>query len=163
MLARTDIDEKTIETIVEMVYFAYEGIDKCDCCRLGLVDGHEAYIVPMNFGYDIIDDNIILYFHCASKGRKTGLFSEQSVVSFEMDTKHELVVGDIGCGFSYLYQSVMGTGTITTLSDREEKTEGLQKIMEHYTSKTQWEFDERILNITTVLKLSVKSLAGKEH
>lgn len=57
----------------------------------------------------------------------------------------------------------MGTGTITTLSDREEKTEGLQKIMEHYTSKTQWEFDERILNITTVLKLSVKSLAGKEH
>lgn len=140
-----------------------EIVDKCDCCRLGLVDGQEAYIVPMNFGYDMIDDKMILYFHCASKGRKTSLFPQQSVVSFEMDTKHELVSGEIGCGFSYLYQSVMGTGTITTLCDKAEKIEGLQKIMEHYTGKTQWEFDEKVLNVTTVLKLSVESLSGKEH
>lgn len=140
-----------------------EIVRKCDCCRLGLVDGQEAYIVPMNFGYDMIDDNMILYFHCAGKGRKTSLFPQQSVVSFEMDTNHKLVVGETGCGFSYLYQSVMGTGTITILSDKAEKIEGLQKIMEHYTGKSQWKFDERIMNATTVLRLSVKSLSGKAH
>lgn len=46
---------------------------------------------------------------------------------------------------------------------KREKILGLQKIMEHCTDKTQWKFDEKILNTTTVLKHSVKSLSGKEH
>lgn len=140
-----------------------EIINACDCCRLGLVDGNEAYIVPMNFGYDIKEDKIVLYFHCAGKGRKTRLFSQQSVVSFEMDTKHELVTGEMGCDFSYLYQSIMGTGALTILHDKEEKLFAMRKIMEHYTNQTQWEFNEKILSATTVLKLSVETLSGKEH
>ena len=40
----------------------------CECCRLGLVDDSEAYIVPMNFGYEIIHNNLLLYFHCAKEG-----------------------------------------------------------------------------------------------
>ena len=29
-----------------------EIVAECDCCRLGLVDNGEAYIVPMNFGFE---------------------------------------------------------------------------------------------------------------
>lgn len=28
----------------------------CECCRLGLVDKNEAYIVPMNFWIEIIGE-----------------------------------------------------------------------------------------------------------
>ena len=140
-----------------------EIIADCDCCRLGLVDNNEAYIIPMNFGYDIIDGQIFLYFHCANEGRKIDLLPKQSVVSFEMDTKHRLAEGNLGCDFSFLYQSIMGTGTVKEVSDIDEKIYGLQKIMAHYTNKTQWEFNEKVLNVTKVLKLSVSTLSCKEH
>ena len=26
-------------------------MEACDCCRIGLADKSEAYIVPLNFGY----------------------------------------------------------------------------------------------------------------
>ena len=138
-------------------------INDCDCCRLGLVDHHEAYIIPMNFGYDLIDEQLLLYFHCANEGRKINLLPKQSVVSFEMDTKHRLAEGKLGCDFSYLYQSIMGTGTVEEVSDTDEKIYGLQKIMAHYTNKTQWEFNDKVLNLTKVLKLSVSTLSCKEH
>ena len=138
-------------------------LKSCDCCRLGLVDGNEAYIVPMNFGYDVTADEVTLYFHCAKEGRKIGLLPKQTAVSFEMDTKHKLTVGKNDCDYSYLYQCIMGTGTVKEVSDIDEKIYGLQKIMAHYTNKTQWEFNEKILNVTKVLKLSVSTLSCKEH
>lgn len=138
-------------------------ISACDCCRLGLCDGGETYIVPLNFGYDIGDTNIKLYFHCANEGRKLELIARQPQVSFEMDTKHELTVGKSGCDFSYLYQSVMGLGSVRVLSNNDEKVFGLQKIMEHYTGNTEWIFDDEVLSVTTVLELSVKTLSCKEH
>lgn len=138
-------------------------LETCDCCRLGLVDDQEAYIIPMNFGYEIEGESLTLYFHCAGEGRKIDLLKKQSTVSFEMDINHKLAEGKQGCEFSYLYQCIMGTGTINISSDLNEKIYGLQKIMVHYTNKQNWEFNEKILNKATVLKLSVKTWSCKEH
>ena len=140
-----------------------EIMESCDCCRLGLVDGHEAYIIPMSFGYDITGEQITLYFHCANEGRKMDLLPKQSIVSFEMDTKHQLTEGKTGCDFSCLYQCVMGTGSLTIVADTEEKIHGLQRMMAHYTGKAQWEFSEKALERTNVLKLSVCTWSCKEH
>ena len=60
-------------------------VQDCDCCRLGLVDDGEAYIVPLNFGYRDEAGQLILYFHCAAEGRKVELFPRQKKVAFEMD------------------------------------------------------------------------------
>lgn len=155
-MRRTDREITKFSKITEI-------IASCDCCRLGLIDGDETYIVPLNFGYDIIDGRVFLYFHCAKEGRKIDLISKQPKVSFEMDTKHELKGGKIGCDFSYLYQSVVGMGQVSFLVNRDVKTYGLQKIMEHYTDKCEWEFDDKVLNDTTVFKLTVQSLSCKEH
>lgn len=135
----------------------------CECCRLGLVDKNEAYIVPMIFGIEIIGEQVILYFHCANQGRKIELISGQTITSFEMDTKHQLIKGKTGCDFSYLYQCIMGKGELQIVSDRDEKNYGLQRIMDHYTSEKQWEFNEKLLKRTTVLKLFVKTWSCKEH
>lgn len=134
----------------------------CDVCRLGFVDGNEAYIVPMNFGYSVNGTDITLFFHCASEGRKIDLIPSQSLVSFEMDTKHELVSGELGCDYTYLYQCIMGRGKLEAVSE-EEKTEGLKRIMLHYTGKEKWEFDEKYLKAVTVLKICIKDWSCKEH
>lgn len=135
----------------------------CDCCRIGLVDGDEAYIVPMNFGYEVVDNKLTLYFHCAKEGRKIDLIPNQKSVTFEMDTKHTLTSGDIACAYSFLYQCVMGKGTMEILNETDTKIYGLQKVMAHYTEKENWEFMPSLLDRTYVLKLTVTEWSCKEH
>lgn len=138
-------------------------MDACECCRIGLVDNNEAYIVPMNFGYEIVEDEITLFFHCSKEGRKIDLIPEQKMVSFEMDTKHSLVEGHTGCDFSFLYQCVMGKGKLEIVENDDEKVYGLKKIMQHYTAKDNWVFDPKVLDMLHVLKLSVAEWSCKEH
>jgi len=37
-------DEMKIDSIIK----------SCDCCRLGFVENNEAYILPLNFGFENI-------------------------------------------------------------------------------------------------------------
>lgn len=138
-------------------------IEACECCRIGLVDESEAYIVPMNFGYEMAGSNITLYFHCAKEGRKIDLLAKQKNVSFEMDTKHCLVEGKTGCDFSYLYQCIMGKGKIEILNNEIGKIHGLKQIMTHYTKTTNWNFESKHVDMVYVLKLSVEEWSCKEH
>lgn len=135
----------------------------CDCCRIGLVDEGEAYIVPMNFGVIGENGKLTLFFHGASEGRKLDVIRKNPKVSFEMDRKHELVAGDNACSYSYMYQCVMGTGTISLIEDTELKKTGLQAIMKHYTKQDMWEYNEAVLARVTVMQLDVESWSCKEH
>ena len=137
-------------------------VERCDCCRLGLVDGEEAYIVPLNFGYEVEGEQLTLYFHCAREGRKLSLLEKCSVVSFEMDTGHQLTTGELACEFSFLYQCVMGTGTAQLL-EGTEKVHGLERIMAHYAGPGPWEFDARLLERTAVIRLTVSHWSCKQH
>ena len=38
--------------------------------RLGFVDGDDAYIVPLNYGYEDKDGELVIYCHGAKDGRK---------------------------------------------------------------------------------------------
>lgn len=139
-------------------------ISRCDCLRLGFVDNNEAYVVPVNFGFEIEQDNkLALYFHSATEGRKAKLLSEQEYVTFEMDTKHELVEAAIACGFSYLYQCVMGKARVEILKDNEKKKHGFNIIMSHYSKQSSWKYNEKVLDRALVVKLSVTELSCKEH
>ncbi len=114
-------------------YHKMTGIVKaCDCCRIGLVDDAGAYIVPLNFGCEDQGGELILYFHGAREGKKIELIGQQPVVSFEMDTGHEIMTGKTACSYSYLFQSVMGRGRIELLQDYEEKCHGLELVMRRY-------------------------------
>lgn len=155
-MRRNDREVLELQRIIEIV-------QSCTCCRLGYVDGQEAYIVPMNFGYEWMGGELTLYFHSAKEGRKMELLPDQQVVSFEMDTGHGLAVGDHGCDFSYYYRCVMGTGTLAVLENAEEKLHGLACMMKHYTGTAQWEWEQSALDRIHVLRLSVINWSCKEH
>ena len=138
-------------------------IESCSVCRLGLMDEDEAYIVPMNFGYIVENKDLTLYFHSAKEGRKIDLMKNGKRVSFEMDTSHSLVKGKEACSFTFLYECVMGTGTIEILQGRQEKSLGLGVIMEHYEKGKTWDYDPKLLESVSVLKLKVEKLSAKAH
>lgn len=142
-----------------------EIIRRCDCCRLGLRDGDEVYIVPLNFGFFVDDGVRKLYFHSAPEGRKIDLIKQRQQVGFEMDTAHALLPGDTPCSYTYRYQSVIGQGRIRILSSDEEKIAGLNRMMDHYCSqqREQRRFVAQALERVEVLELEITTLSCKEH
>ncbi len=141
----------------------YEIIDNCQCCRIGFNDDDEVYIVPLNFGYDVLGDEITLYFHGAKEGRKVDLIKKSKNVGFEMDTNYALMEGDVACSYSAQYQSIIGNGEISFVEELEEKKHGLQKIMYQSTKKSGWEFNDKMVSAVCVFKIKVKKLSCKMH
>ena len=138
-------------------------ISRCTCCRIGFYDEGEVYIVPLNFGYEVKGDTYNFYFHGAKEGRKIYLMKKNPVVGFEMDTNYVLNEADTACGYSARFQSIIGTGVVSIVSEIEEKKLGISLLMEHNTGKRNWDFDENMVNAVMVFKLEVTKMSCKEH
>lgn len=138
-------------------------ISRCICCRLGFCDDGEVYIVPLNFGYEIKDNAYVFYFHGAKEGRKLDLIRKNPNVGFEMDTNYALNESDVACGYSARFQSIIGNGIVSIVTDQEERLHGLSLIMEHNAGKKEWTFNEKMVDATAVTKLQVTKLSCKEH
>ena len=67
--------------------------------RIGYYDkaNDEVYIVPVNYGYTINDDQYIFYLHGAPKGRKYELTKDEPNVGFEIDGNYKLAEGKQAC------------------------------------------------------------------
>ena len=134
----------------------------CDCCRLAMLDGDSVYIVPMNFGYTPEGDGVF-YFHCAMEGKKLDLIHKNPQVGFELDTNHELVAGERGCGYTFRFQSVIGKGHVERIADPAEKKMALGLILSHYAQRRDWDFTDAETNSVAVLRMKVLEIACKEH
>lgn len=146
-------DQKKIEEIIQA----------CDCCRIGLADDGKVYIVPLSFAYVRESGKECFYFHGAPQGRKLDIIRRNGLAGFELDTGCQLQEAEIACGYSCRYQSVIGSGRITIIEEREEKLKGLNHIMGHYSGRSDWSFDERMADMVTVLRLDIEELSCKEH
>ena len=147
--------DREITNFNEMI----EIIKKCDSCVLALNDEGFPYLVPMNFGMDIEDGQLYLYFHCAKEGRKLELIQKDNRASFEMDCEHKLVLQEEEMECSMGYASVIGQGTIEFVAE-EDKFDALKILMGQYRSR-DFKFDTRMLGVTTVLKMKVLNMTGK--
>lgn len=136
-------------------------LQKCDTCRLALSDDGQPYIVPLNFGYQLNDGQLTLYFHCAAAGRKLDIISRNSRACFEMDCSHQLLTGELACQYTMNFESIIGSGPVETVSDPGEKTAGLNALMRHYSGRADWSFDPHALAKTTVLQLKAVEFRGK--
>ena len=136
-----------------------EIVKKCDSCVLALNEEGFPYLIPMNFGMDIEDGQLYLYFHCASEGKKLDLIRKDNRASFEMDCEHKLVLQEEEMECSMGYASVIGQGTIEFVAE-EDKFDALKILMGQYRSR-DFKFDTRMLGVTTVLKMKVLNMTGK--
>ncbi len=138
-----------------------EIIKKADVCRIAMIDGDEPYIVALNFGYKHGKPSV-LYFHCANEGRKIDVIKRNNKVCFQMDVDHVLITAKKACGFTMKFKSVVGQGRIHIVSDIKEKIDGLNYIMKQYTGIDQYEYEEKMLDITTILRLEIEEITGKQ-
>ena len=132
-------------------------LSRATVCRLGLCADNRPYIVPLCFGYE---DNA-LYFHCAGQGEKLDILKKNNNVCFEVDIDHEVVKADKGCDWSMKYKSIIGFGEAVVIEDVELKRKALDIIMQQYSEKS-FGYPEETVKNTTVIKVEIESMTGKE-
>lgn len=137
-----------------------EIIRRCDVCRLALNNEGYPYIVPMNFGLSVDEDKISLIFHSALEGMKLDLIRKDNRASFEMDGKHQLQYFEEQGYCTMAYESVIGSGTIRFLSDKE-KEQALRALMDQYHPGKNAYFNPAAISRTAVYVLEVESITGK--
>ena len=137
-------------------------VEECRICHVGLLDDKGVYIVPLNYGFEYVNKQLILYFHSAQVGRKIDAIIKNPNVCVEMDCDHRLIEGEKACDFSFGFKSIIGNGVATILSNYDEKLKGLSLLMKHETLK-EYAFDENMVNHVSVIKVIVNEFSGKYH
>jgi hypothetical protein len=138
-----------------------EFIQKEQIIRIAFYDEGDIYIVPVNYGFRKEGDSYAFFFHGARAGRKYELTKASPKVGFEIDGKYELLEAEIACDFSAKFQSVVGTGTLSLVEEKEEKIIGLNCLMKQTTNKTEWEYSDAMLNGVAVFRLDVEKMSCK--
>lgn len=139
-----------------------EIIKCCKVVRLGLQDEEGIYIVPLNFGYQYEDNQLVFYFHSAKEGRKIDAIAVNPKVCIEMDCEHQLVEAETACAYGYSFLSIIGNGTAHFVTDREEKKMALSLLMRHQTGK-EFAFTDEMTEAVCVFKVLVTSFTGKNR
>lgn len=146
--------EVTDKALIESI------IKKADVCRLAMIDNNIPYIVALNFGYSSSIN--CFYFHCSPEGRKMDIIKQNKKVCFQMDVDHELIIAKKACGYTMNFKSIVGYGKITIVDTKEEKIQGLNAIMQQYTNQSQFDYSDKMLDITTILRLDIEEITAKQ-
>lgn len=150
--------EREVTDIKEIIKI----LDKSKVLHLGLVDGDEAYVVPMNYGYTMEDGRLTLYLHGAKRGRKIDLMRANPKVFFEMDCDITPFEGEIACKYGITYSSIMGRGLAELVEDVEEKKKALSILMKTQTAK-DFEFEDKMVAFVSVIRIDVSEYTAKHR
>lgn len=134
---------------------------RCAVCHLALndADGY-PYVLPLNYGIEEKDGQVVLYFHSALAGKKLDLLARDSRAAFAVDTKHQLQYFEEKGYCTYAYESVLGRGRLRLLAE-EEKAAALDALMEHYHPGEHAYYNPAAIPRTAVYALEVEEMTGK--
>lgn len=148
--------ERAISRFEEMM----EVVSRCRVCRIGMRDEEGPYILPLNFGYEVEDGQLVLYFHSAKEGRKLRALAADPLVAFEMDGAHRLLPAEDPCGWGYAYECLTGTGIAQLVEDPQEKCRALALLMRCQTGR-EFSFAPQQAAAVAVIRLRVQRMTGK--
>lgn len=154
-LTRREREITDIEEIIKI-------LEKENIIHIGLVDGDEPYVVPMNYGFTMKDGKLTLYLHGATEGKKLDLMRANPKVFFSIESDVTAFSGSVACQYGTSYSSIMGKGTAEILENPEDKMKGLSIFMKSQTG-LDFEFNERMVSAVAVIKIDVLNYTAKHR
>lgn len=142
------------ENIINMI------LEKSKMLHLGLVDGDEPYVVPMNYGHVFENGKLTLWLHGAKTGRKLDVMRKNPKVFISMECDIVPFEGDVACKYGISYYSLMAKGTAVIVEDVEEKKQALSALMKTQT-KEDFEFNDRLTEVVSIIRIDVKEYTAK--
>ncbi len=143
-----------------------EILDTCKTACIAMIDHNVPYIVPLSYGYELKENRLTLFFHCAKEGRKLDILRRDHNVCFTIFNEGELLRAEIPCNSGYSFSSIIGNGTVEWIEDSGEKREALKKIVAHQTGRDA-EFTDGQSDLVCVFQIistdyTAKRKAGKK-
>ena len=155
-LTRREREITDIEEIIKI-------LEKENIIHIGLVDGDEPYVVPMNYGFTMENGKLTIYLHGATEGKKLDLIRANPKIFFSVES--EIIAfsgGNIACQYGTSYSSVMGKGIAEILENPEDKMAGLSIFMKSQTGR-DFQFNERMVSAVAVIKIDVSDYTAKHR
>lgn len=154
-MRRKDREITNVQNIVDI-------LQRTDVLRIGLSVEDRPYIVPMNFGFEIKDDeNIVFYLHGARSGKKIDMMRKNNRICFEADIMHQIVAEEKPQNWTTTYESITGEGAIKELLEPDEKLYALSAIMKKAGYQKELTLESKILEHVMVMKIIVETIVGK--
>lgn len=140
-------------------------LDKCETLRIGLCADNMPYVVPMHFAYELVGGKPVIYLHCATEGRKLDIIAKNDNVCFEADIPHRIIKSESGlaCGWSAEFESVIGDGKISVITDETERINALDVFMKRYGFEGKPVYAEKSLAAVAVLRINVERMTAKSN
>lgn len=157
-MRRKDREIKDISAI-------YAILDKLEYGHLALCDGDQPYGITLNFGHELKDGTLYLYFHAAQEGRKIDCIRKNASAYFFGETGTRFYEGKKN-GQKYwtmFYTSVAAEGTVELIDGLDEKYHALKLLMKHFIGDQPFEVPEPVVRHTAILKMTVTSITGKQN
>lgn len=136
---------------------------QCPVIRLGLLDEQGVYIVPMNYGLRAENNHLTLYFHGAGSGRKIAALKNHPEICFEADHNLKIDEGEIWCSTTTEYESVIGYGVASLITEPAEKKMAMDEVLKFYDFEGDFKYNESIFRVVNVYKIEVSELRGKRN
>ena len=137
-------------------------LDSTKIVHVGMVDEDGPYVVPLNYGYVMEDDQLVLYVHGSVKGRKIDAMRNNPDVFIEITSDVQQFEGKLACQYGTSYYCVMGKGKAEILEDVEDKKSGLSIFMKSHTGK-DFEFNEKMVSMVSVIRITVPNYTAKHR
>ena len=102
--------------------------ERADTIRIGMHGGDYPYVVPVSYGWELVDGKIAVYFHGARCGRKYELLRQDPRVCVEADVLNGYVPN--GSSYTADYISAIGFGAAESLTGAEA-VHGMQLLLRH--------------------------------
>lgn len=138
-------------------------VQRCDVCRIAMVDGNRPYVVPMNFGYTVEEGQWTLYFHSAKEGRMLSVLHENPMVCVEMDGAHALLPAPQACGYGMAFESVLMEGQVALAQSEMQKVLWLNHLMQRIAPGECFAYAPQVLAATEVFCVRVSRVSAKQR
>jgi len=139
--------------------FAKQVFRDCEYATLATVDHNlMPYCIPIS---PVIEDNII-YFHCATEGKKLENINNNSNVCISCVSYTTLRPER----YTTEYMSAVAFGRCIVVDDETEAVHALRLIAEKYAKSNLGEFTEQVeasRGATLVMKISIDMITGKAN
>ncbi|MDR2860444.1 MAG: pyridoxamine 5'-phosphate oxidase family protein [Elusimicrobiota bacterium] len=155
-MRRADREVKNFDEIIKI-------LDECQSIHIAFSLNDEPYSVPMNFGYEVINEKLFIYLHGAKEGKKHDILAQNPKVSFSGVALCEIYEAPEAARWSTFYKSIIGQGQISVVQGEEEIIKGLDALMKHVGYKGASNYPPQVLEKVRVLKIEVSSITGKQH
>jgi len=127
---------------------------------IAMCDKNEPYLITLTHGYE--PENNIIYFHCASEGKKIDILKENNIVWGQALIDKGYVKGKC----DHLWATVMFHGTISFIIDENEKRHALEVMIKQLEQNPEQvmkkQITEKSLKRVNIGRIDIDYMSGKK-